>query len=122
MTDDTEDRALALARSLTAYNALKQEHITQRQAQPGLPRDWQDDDTALLSAMFGSSGVDSDVVATCGVLMVDVMMHQIRRAGILRAANQRQLRALLFSAWIDGLGLGLYHGTHPPDPDPEGPR
>lgn len=124
MTDDDDLDAATydLARSLDAYNAIKHEHVTDRHRQPGNDSIWNDDDTAMLDAMFASSGIAPEVAAACAIAMVESMMREVRRAGVLRAANQRHLRALLFSTWLDGLGLGLYHSTHPqttPDPEPE---
>jgi hypothetical protein len=103
-----------LAHAISRYNARKQEHLEPSQTIPtgrsydGSPRPDVDED-GTLARLIDGTGVTGPEAAAGALYVVTAVMRQIRRAGILRAAKQDALRAVLFAVWLDGLTTGLMY-------------
>lgn len=92
--------------TMRSFNAIKAEHVPDEMFQPrGDLGTVEDEALARLLA----KGVRVDDAQVAGSIMVDALMRALRRTGRLRGANQTHLHSALYSAWLDGLGVGLHH-------------
>lgn len=98
----------ALFDTMDRYNARKLEHYTEAQRTPSDRTAGRDDEQTVAQLLVDASIDGEEALAAAG-LIADGILRDCARAGILRSAKRGQLRAVLVTAWIDGLGTGAMH-------------
>lgn len=98
-----------LGDALERWEAVKQEHVRDDQRVPG-PRPSEVTDIETLVRLV-PPGVDALELWVFAEAHIDAILRDLKRAGQLRGANRKALRATLFAAWLDGAGLGLHYGA-----------
>lgn len=97
-----------LAESAARTDALKREHYTAEQRQAS-GRPMTPEDLGTMGRLLVGTDVEAEEVAGYGLLVVQTVMRDLRRKGMLRGARQADLRAVVFAAFFEGLLLGLHH-------------